>query len=256
MSLDKARARLARWHANEGENPGSFDNLYNVEDQPSLLICCSRSSNRKAETDLLAKRVLAERHFASKEVLLKNLMPELKPKIIVDLVGTGLKLSQTWCYLSLTAKAQMRKFKKREKDKDPNRSLFGYADICFTEAICKASDASCRTTYIMMYGSDGWSSSINKWTKLTVRFPQVRFILIFALMPRNMGFNRTGWIAIVDGQVWGFSNLAKILRVHCNEEVDKRYRLMVQEMVSDGTNRDIGMTSGSLAEMGSDKGDQ
>ena len=95
LSLDKARVRLARWHANKGENPGSFDNLCNVEDQPSLLMCCSRFSNRNKKTGSLAKRVLAERHPASKEVLLKKLMPELKPKTITDLVGTGLKLNRT-----------------------------------------------------------------------------------------------------------------------------------------------------------------
>ena len=121
----------------------------------------------------------------------------------------------------------MKKFESWEKDKDPNKSLFSYANIRFTEAILKASNAGCRTTYIMMHGSNGWSSSMNEWTKLTVRFPQVRFVLIFALMPRNMGFDRTGWSAIVDGQVRGFFDPAKILRVHRNEEVDERYRLMV-----------------------------
>ena len=59
-------------------------------------------------------------------------------------------------------------------------------------------------------------------------------------MPQNMLFDRTGWSAIVEGQIWGFFELAKMLRVHRNKEVDKRYRLMVQDMVSDATSRVMG----------------
>ena len=103
LRLDEIRASLARWHANEGENPVSFDNLYSVEDQPSLLICCSRFSNKNKKTGSIAEWVLAERHPASREVLLKKLMPPLKPKTIVDLIGTGLRLRRTWCYSGSTA---------------------------------------------------------------------------------------------------------------------------------------------------------
>ena len=172
-----------------------------MEDQPSLLICCSRFSNNNTKTGSIAKWVLAERHPASREVLLKKLTPQLKPKPIVDLIGTGLRLRRAWCYSGSTATAQLRRLEEWEKDKDPNKNPFTHVNIRFTDAIRKASDAGCRTTYIMMHGSDGWSSDMGEWTKLTVMLPQVRFVLIFALMPRNMGFDRTGWSTVVDGQV-------------------------------------------------------
>ena len=58
MDLAEPRAGLAQWKANEGENPGSFDNLYNPKEESSLLMICSRFSVLQGNVARLAMRIV------------------------------------------------------------------------------------------------------------------------------------------------------------------------------------------------------
>lgn len=82
---------------------------------------------------------------------------------------------------------------------------------------------------------------MSEWAKLKDKFPHMRIVLIFAVLPKNVHIDRTGWSAIHDGRIWGFFDLAKMLRVDSNTEVDERYRLMIQDMKSDATSRGMGL---------------
>lgn len=58
MDLAELRVGLAQWKANEGENPGSFDNLYSPKDESSLLMICSRSSILQGNVARLDMRIV------------------------------------------------------------------------------------------------------------------------------------------------------------------------------------------------------
>lgn len=87
MDLPELRASLVQWNAKKGENTGSFENLYSLEDEPSLLIICSRLSGETGKHVEGAGKVQADIHPTSREVVLTELMPQLKPNEIVDLIG-------------------------------------------------------------------------------------------------------------------------------------------------------------------------
>ena len=164
--LDQAqlRARLAQRNAIKGVNPGTFDNLYSLEDEPSLLMICSQFSGGSKTVPNRAEKVPADLHAASRRVILTSLMPQLKPYDIVALMGKGMQLHRRWCYMGSTETQQLKALERWEQG--PKKTPFGQAHIRFTESNRRAPEAGCRTTCLVKHGSDGWSSELPEWTKL------------------------------------------------------------------------------------------
>ena len=233
----KLRTMIETWEANGGTSPGTYNNLFVPEDvptRPSLLMVCTRFSGIDYEG---AKKAQDELHPVTKNVILQDLLPQLKDCRIVDIIGMQLKLTRQWCFMGAKERQMLTKLKKWDADKNP----FGFGNIRFTEAIREHAETGSRRVYIALNGIDGWGSLMVEWETLIQKFPGIRFVLIFGVRPTNIDFDRTGWSLVIEDKVWGFFELAKMVRVNRKEEDDEMYRLVIEDMTDDGTRRREGV---------------
>lgn len=245
------RPELARnlmsWATNESKNPGIYDNLYTRQEVevPSLLMICSRTSNRNASTYQQAVDMREQLFPDTMNLILTVLMPGLKPAKVVNMIAYGYNALRNWCFSS---SSDHRLRSKMESQADPEHGRLGkdgwsHCTVQFMDAFyeLKAMPGQGHTAYIAMHGNEGWGIKISEWEKLPIKFPGVKIVLIFGLRARNMNFDRTGWSPFLRERYWGFFDLHKLLRVYRAEEVDPMYRFMIDDLAGDVQDRETSL---------------
>ena len=228
------REQLHAWHANTSSTK-TYDNLYVEESTPSLVFICSRVSGDTAPQREMSRRNENVLFPQTKNLVMNHLLPHLKPMEVINMIAHGQQATRKWCY-SRAAENTPRGLLKSERFKKASHG-WGHANIRFLDHLYALVQAGGHTVYMVMHGSDGWGVVFEEYEKLAAKFPSLRFILVFGLMPNNISFDRTGWSPQLQDRFWGFVDLHKMVRVAHDEEVDQMYKLMLDDLRADTTQR-------------------